>query len=155
MANRRVAAPLRVTERADYALKSLLLLSVHEGDYLTTKEMADHFGMSPKMLASVLQRLRDAGIVESRRGWQGGFRLGRPPGRIALNVVIAATASGNERSSALPNIGARLGPHLSTPELNDRVAELVNGFWRALDDHIQGTLSAFTVADLARGRPLP
>ena len=147
-----MAAPLRVTERADYALKSVLLLSVHEGDYLTTRAMADHFGMSPKMLASVLQRLRAAGIVESRPGWQGGFRLSRPPGRIALNVVIAATASGDERSSALPNIGAPLRPRSSTPALNDRAAELVNDFWRALDDHIQSTLTAFTVADLVRGR---
>jgi len=40
-----------------------------------------------------------------------------------------------------------------TPALNDRAAELVNDFWRALDDHIQSTLTAFnTVADLVRGR---
>jgi hypothetical protein len=31
----------------------------------------------------------------------------------------------------------------------------VAGFWRALDDHVQGTLTAFTVADLARARSLP
>jgi DNA-binding IscR family transcriptional regulator len=75
MGDRRVTAPLRVTERVDYALKSVVLLCRHKGDYLTTKAVADHYAMSQKMLASVLWNLRAAGILESRPGWHGGFRL--------------------------------------------------------------------------------
>jgi hypothetical protein len=33
--------------------------------------------------------------------------------------------------------------------------DVVAGFWRALNDHVQGTLTTFTVADLAGARTLP
>ena len=93
MTKRWVTAPLRVTERVDYALRSVLLLSQHEGVYLTAKEVAEHYGMSTKMLAGVLWTLRSAEILESRPGWHGGFRLARPPQAISLSAVIAMLSS--------------------------------------------------------------
>ena len=141
MANRRVASPLRVTERVDYALRSVLLLSRHEGDYLTTKAVAEHYGMSTKMLASVLWNLRSADILESRPGWHGGFRLALPPHEIPLSAVIAA--AGIEDLSL-----ASAGP----PDLT---VDPVGDFWQALDQRVQATLTAFTVADLAGARALP
>jgi Rrf2 family protein len=142
MANRRVASPLRVTERVDYALKSVLLLSRHEGDYLTTKAVAEHYGMSTKMLASVLWNLRSADILESRPGWHGGFRLAFPPHQIPLSAVIAAAAGIDEASLDAT----------SPPEL---IPDPVDDFWQALDERVQATLTAFTVADLAGARALP
>ena len=62
------ALPLRVTERIDYASKSVLLLSQHEGDFLRAKGVADHYGMSVKLLGGVMWCLATAGIVDSRRG---------------------------------------------------------------------------------------
>lgn len=116
MANRRVASPLRVTERVDYALRSVLLLSRHEGDYLTTKAVA-------------------------RPGWHGGFRLALPPHQIPLSAVIAA--AGIEAVS------------LASSSPPDLTADLVADFWQALDERVQATLTAFTVADLAGARALP
>jgi Rrf2 family protein len=125
----------------DYALKSVLLLSRHEGHYLTTKAVAEHYGMSTKMLASVLWNLRSADILESRPGWHGGFRLALPPHEIPLSAVIAAAAGIEEVNLA------------SVP--SDLTADPVGDFWQALDERIQATLTAFTVADLAGARSLP
>jgi Rrf2 family protein len=130
-----------VTERVDYALRSVLLLSRHEGDYLTTKAVAEHYGMSTKMLASVLWNLRSAHILESRPGWHGGFRLALPPHQIPLSAVIAA--AGIEAAS------------LASSSPPDLTADLVGDFWQALDERVQATLTAFTVADLAGARALP
>jgi Rrf2 family protein len=155
VANRRVAAPLRVTERVDYALKSVLLLSESEGLFLTTKTMAEHYGMSPKMLASVLWNLRSAEILESRPGWHGGFRLARPPQMIPLSAVIAAAAVTDEPLPERSGGPDQFHTNFRPPELTNRSADLVDGFWRALDEQLQGMLSEFTVADLAGARPLP
>lgn len=152
MAHRRVTAPLRVTERVDYALKSVVLLCLHEGDYLTAKAVADHYAMSQKMLASVLWNLRAAGILESRPGWHGGFRLARTPETIAVSAVIAAAGNGDDSATALLSERPVLLATTSEPE---SAGDVVAGFWRALDDHVQGTLTAFSVADLARARSLP
>jgi Rrf2 family protein len=158
MAARRGAPPLRVTERVDYALKSVVLLCLHDGDYLTAKTIADHYGMSPKMLSVVLWGLRNAGILDSRPGWHGGFRLARPPQVIPVQAVIAAVAS-EEEAAIAPLTDALRGGGLSSPtnagQAGERAARLVARFWQALDDHVQGTLTAFSVADLAEDRTLP
>jgi Rrf2 family protein len=142
-----------VTERVDYALKSVLLLAQHTGDFLTTKAMAAHYGMSPKMLASVLWNLRSAEILESRPGWHGGFRLARLPQAIPVSVVIAA-ANNVDELVPRPNGRTQISPNSPTGESGERPVDLVDSFWQALDDHVQGTLTAFSVADLALARSL-
>jgi Rrf2 family protein len=145
-----VLAPLRVTQRADYALKSVLLLSVRDGDYLAAKEIAAHYDMSLKMLGGVLWNLTAAGILQSRPGWHGGFRLARPPGAIALSAVIAAVAQHRDLPSAPPGVAAPRRSGSSPLDSEPGVADVVDDFWRALNDHIQGTLAAMTVVDLTR-----
>ena len=158
MAARRGASPLRVTERVDYALKSVVLLCLHDGDYLTAKTIADHYGMSSKMLGVVLWSLRNAGILDSRPGWHGGFRLARPPEIIPVRAVIAAAANDEEAALAPLTEALRISPFnppVVAGDPGERAAHLVARFWQALDDHVQGTLTAFTVADLAEDRMLP
>jgi Rrf2 family protein len=147
VANGRVTAPLRVTQRVDYALKAVLLLARSSGDFQTAQALAGHYGMSPKMLASVLWRLRSAQILESRPGWHGGFRLARPAQSISLHSVVAAVA-GDE--SVLPESQTQTPPNLTSTGPAGDSTDLVDGFWRALDDLVQDTLNALTVADLAR-----
>jgi Rrf2 family protein len=154
VANRWVTAPLHVTERVDYALRSVLLFSRHEGDYLTAKAVAEHYGMSTKMLAGVLWNLRSAEILESRPGWHGGFRLARPAQEISLSAVITAAAGGDESPLSPADRTGQFPTNSTSDARRDDTADLVDGFWRALDDHVQVTLTTFTVADLALARSL-
>ncbi len=153
MANRRVTAPLHVTERIDYALKSVLLLPHSEGEYRPAKIVADHYGMSLKLLGSVLWCLKAAGIVDSRQGWHGGFRLAHLPEAIPLRAVFAA-ASG-ARPGAERHEGSVSAHRVRPPAPSgDRATDLVSGFWQSLDTMVQGALEAFSVADLASARGL-
>lgn len=155
VANRRVTTPLRVTVRVDYALKSVLLLCLHDDGYLTAKAVADHYAMSQKMLASVLWNLGAAGILESRPGWHGGFRLARPAHAITVSSVIAASESSDENATVDPSRPVPVRAEFSDPERRQKAGHLVESFWHALDDHVQDILATFTVADLARARALP
>ncbi|MGA2519561.1 MAG: Rrf2 family transcriptional regulator [Acidimicrobiales bacterium] len=146
MANLQVTAPLRVTQRVDYALKSVLLLARNEDAFLSAKAVADHYDMSLKVLSAVLWSLRAAGIVDSRPGWHGGFRLARPPATIPVRAVIAAAS--RVGTADVPGAATSTSANVA----RDEPAELVAGFWQALDEYVQGTLDAFTVADLAASR---
>ncbi len=143
-----------MTERIDYALKSVLLLSINEGSYLTTKAVAEHYGMSQKLLGSVLWSLRGAGIVTSRPGWHGGFQLARSPETIPLRAVIAAASGDQGNGNRADGFGAShaVGTDTTPPQSEDRATNLVAGFWQALDDQVQNTLTAFTLADLTAAR---
>jgi len=116
--------------------------------------MAAHYGMSPKMLANVLWNLRSAEILESRPGWHGGFRLARLPQAIPVSSVIAAANTVDELMPC-PSRETQILPNSPNGEFPERTADLVDSFWQALDDHVQGTLTAFSVADLALARSLP
>lgn len=119
---------------------------------MTAKAVAAHFGMSLKLLGGVLWGLRSAGIVDSRPGWHGGFRLAASPETISLQAVIAA-ASGGETPLPLASGGPQ-EDDTSTGESVDGAAALVAGFWWALDLRVRETLTSFTVADLAAARLL-
>ena len=52
--------------------------------------IADAEGLPLAYLEHLVQRLRKAGLVESRRGAHGGYTLSRPPGDISMAEVVSA-----------------------------------------------------------------
>lgn len=79
---------LRISEAASLALHAMVLLARQEGRPLSTRQAAQGLGVSENHLAKVMQRLARAGLVDSRRGPRGGFRLAG--GGISLLQVYEA-----------------------------------------------------------------
>lgn len=71
-------------------MRAMLALGLHHegGDLLRIRAIADEQRIPKRFLEQILNDLKDAGVVESRRGVQGGYRLGRPPEKINLAEVI-------------------------------------------------------------------
>lgn len=80
---------MRITYKGDYALKTILDLSLHykEGP-VTIAELASRADIPIKFLEQILLELKRGGFVESRRGKVGGYLLAKPPSRILLGEVI-------------------------------------------------------------------
>jgi Rrf2 family protein len=51
-------------------------------------EIADEEGIPEKFLEGILVTLKNARIVTSRRGREGGYRLRRPPAEIQLGEIV-------------------------------------------------------------------
>lgn len=80
---------MKVSRRGLYALKALVHLAERwEGGIVPTHEIAEREGIPEKFLESILSTLKNARIVSSRRGREGGYRLGRPPGEIVVAEVV-------------------------------------------------------------------
>src|SRR5439155_22450303 len=79
----------RTTAKADYAVRAAVELA-GSGDLLTAEHMAQAQAIPVNFLENILRDLRRAGIVESRRGQQGGYVLARPAEEISLADVIRA-----------------------------------------------------------------
>ena len=81
-----------LTQKAKYALRAALSLARNWNDSepLSIREIAEEEGISLKFLEAILLELRNAGILESRRGRSGGYRLARPPEEISFGAVIRA-----------------------------------------------------------------
>ncbi|MGZ4800516.1 MAG: RrF2 family transcriptional regulator, partial [Acidimicrobiia bacterium] len=68
-----------VPAQLDYAIRGLVSLALATDDRTKIEVLAGDHGLSRKFLAQVLVVLRDAGIVSTHRGSDGGYGLARPP----------------------------------------------------------------------------
>ena len=80
---------MKMTTRSEYALLALIHLARHEGEkFVPIQSIAEAQGIPHRFLEQLLLVLKRARLVKSQKGQRGGYRLGRPPGRISLAEVI-------------------------------------------------------------------
>ena len=79
-----------ISTTAKYALRAVVYLADNADGFANRSLIADATMVPHDYLLKVLNELDDAGIVDSRRGPGGGYRLTRKPAQItALEVVLA------------------------------------------------------------------
>lgn len=90
-----------------YALRAVLYLAARGGT-CPSVEIARAMSVPRDYLTQLAQPLRDAGIVESRMGKDGGYRLARDPSDVSAWDVIDAV--GRERPAVVPELPPDSGP---------------------------------------------
>ena len=80
---------MRITYKGDYALKTILDLSLHyKEEPVSIPELARRADIPIKFLEQILLELKRGGFVQSRRGKVGGYFLAKAPSKIVLGQVI-------------------------------------------------------------------
>jgi Rrf2 family protein len=83
-----------ISRAAEYALRTVVCLAEGGGHPSTARELSEATGIPESSQMKVLQALRRAGLVRSRRGQGGGFVVARPAREISIQEVIVAVESG-------------------------------------------------------------
>jgi Rrf2 family protein len=81
---------VRVSARADYAVRALAELAASNGESMTAESIARAQGVPLKFLLGILGELRRGGLVRSQRGPAGGYLLDRDPSSITIADVMRA-----------------------------------------------------------------
>ena len=80
---------LRLSKKTDYALMALIHLAQSSDRVAwSAREIARSYNIPPHLMAKVLQRMAQSGIVVSHQGTRGGYALGRPAHLINAAEVI-------------------------------------------------------------------
>jgi Rrf2 family protein len=80
---------VRISHRGLYAMKALThLAEAYEGGLVKIHRIAELESIPEKFLEGILVTLKNARIVASERGRDGGYRLRRPPKEIMVGDVI-------------------------------------------------------------------
>ena len=83
---------MRLTSKSQYGFQVLgvLVRNWHEksNGYMQIAELAAQCDTSAKYLEHVLLPLSHAGILDSKRGQRGGYRLNQPPEAVSLAEVV-------------------------------------------------------------------
>ncbi|THD61673.1 MAG: Rrf2 family transcriptional regulator [Phenylobacterium sp.] len=80
-----------LSQRGRYALKALLHLGRSGGEPRGVTVIAASEQIPRKFLESIMSALRRAELVESTRGWTGGYRLAKPADLITFGEVVRLT----------------------------------------------------------------
>jgi Rrf2 family protein len=82
---------MKLTVRGEYALRALLVLGrdyLEDDSVVRIQAISTQQNIPKRFLEQILNDLKSAGIVESKRGVAGGYRLRRPPQRITLAEIV-------------------------------------------------------------------
>ncbi len=132
---------MRLTGRIVFAIRAAAEL-VGQEDYVALDVIADEQDLPTDYVRSAMSDLRRAGIVSTRRGRVGGYRLARPAREITLADIIRAvdgplTVVQGERPDNLEYAGAAAG---------------LEDVWLAVRRAERRILEAVTLEHLATGR---
>jgi Rrf2 family protein len=135
---------VRTTAKADYAVRAAVELAA-AGEMVTADQLAQAQSIPVNFLENILRDLRRAGLVEIRRGQQGGYLLARPAEEISIADVIRAV------EGPLANVRGLSPDQLSYEGSAVKLREV----WVALRASVRTVLEQVTLADIAGGELPP
>ena len=80
---------MKLSLRGEYAVRALLVLGLHYDEpLLRIQAISEQQNIPKRFLEQILNDLKSAGLVQSKRGVAGGYRLARQPEEISIAAVI-------------------------------------------------------------------
>jgi Rrf2 family protein len=78
-----------LSQKAKYGLKALLALAAEFGNGpILISDLAKREGIPKKFLELILRELKNHGILQSKKGYGGGYQLAKEPHAISLGRII-------------------------------------------------------------------
>lgn len=134
---------MNVTTRGRYALRVMLDLAQHGGSgFVSLKTVAERQDISMKYLEAIVCELKKAGLLESGRGKEGGYRLSHTPEDYSVGEILRVL---EDNLAPVPCIKAgsvdcaHAGECMTLP------------MWRELDELTNAYLDRVTLQDLLSG----
>lgn len=131
---------MKVSTKGRYALRLMADLAEYsKGSFIPLREISTRQDISMKYLEQIVNQLSRAGLLQSIRGAQGGYRLVRPPADYTAGEILRAAEGGLEPISCLTTDCPRGGDCLT------------QGFWAGLSDAIDQYVDSVTLEALLQG----
>ena len=131
---------MRLSNLADYAVVMLAAAARNADGCLTATSLASATGVPLPTAQKLVGRLASAGLIRSRRGTGGGFRLARPATEISLADIVEAV-EGPIALTACVEAGRQdcgLDHHCQ-----------VKPHWGAVNEAMRGALGSVSLASLS------
>ena len=130
---------LKLTTKGRYGVRLMLDLALHDGQGpVPLRDIARRQDISEKYLWHLIPPLRDAGLIRSSRGANGGYVLAQPPSHITLKDILTVL----EGRICLVDC-------ISNPSFCPRSRNCVpKDIWRDVSETISHTLDSFTLGKM-------
>ena len=134
---------MQITSRFTIAVHALAFIDLFQDEQrVTSKVLASSIQVNPVIIRTVLSKLKEAGIIDSRQG-SGGSRLAKPPKDISLYDIYKAVDTVDETGlfhfHENPHPDCVVGGNIHKA-LDDKI--------RRVQDAMENELKSITMADV-------
>ena len=133
---------MKISTRGEYGLRALMELGTEPGQAMSLRDIAGRQHISLDYLEQIVPALKNAGLVRSKRGAQGGYLLAREPGDITIFDALVALEGPFDPMSCLST-----GPS-TVPGCGASNSCAVQEVWRELQEAIEKVLKNLTLAEM-------
>jgi len=124
---------MNISVKGEYALRALFDLALQRStEPVKIADIARRQKIPQKFLELILAGLKQAGLVESRRGAEGGYLLARPADAISVGDVLRHVEGKKQTKNASAS--------------GDPFADM----WKAVDGAVSAVVDRTTFAELVR-----
>ena len=134
---------MRISAKADYAVRALVVLARHatlRDRPVTVDRISREGGIPPRFLEGILAEVRRAGLVDSKRGADGGYRLAGDPSSITVAHVLRVI------DGPILQVAGRDPAEVDYPPALSSIRDA----WQAAGDGAEAALARVTLGDLLR-----
>lgn len=131
---------MKISTKGRYAVRMLLDLAAHGGSgYVSLKDIAQRQEISKKYLEQIVTILNRADILQTSRGFQGGYKLAKSPDKYTIGMILRLTEGSLAPVSCLEQTPNECPRRSSCPTLF---------IWQGLNDIINNYLDSITLQDI-------
>ncbi len=142
---------MKLSQGVEWGLHcAVLLAQVPDGVLVSSRTLAQHYGLPETYLAKHLQALVRAGLLQAVSGPKGGFRLARRPEQITVLDVVEAI-EGTASPFLCQEIRQRGKGGLSPEDCRQPCR--INSVMLAAHQAWRASLRSVTIADIASDLP--
>lgn len=133
---------MRMTVASEYTCLAMLAIAESDQPWCKAQQITERFDIPAPFLHQILRKLTSAGLLVSRRGAAGGFRLAVDPAEITIAEIVRLVDG-----PLAPVRSASANFYQPTPL---EASPAFSGLMREVRDAIAGILEQTTLADVAR-----
>lgn len=132
---------MKLSTKSRYGLRALIDLALNsQTEPVSISSIAARQNISDRYLEQLIGKLKKAGLVDSVRGVQGGYRLSRPPQEISVGEVLRVLEGDMTPAEcdALEGEGAYEHAHMCTTKY----------VWKKINDSVQDAVDNIFIDEL-------
>ncbi len=130
---------MEITTKGRYAVRIMVEIAKHNGEYVSVQRIAENQEISVKYLEKIVNLLVKESLLDSLRGKEGGYRLTKSPKNYTIGEILNATGDQTEIVSCLHSTSCKRACNCETQAL-----------WSNLDSLIHNYLDMVTLDDLLK-----
>lgn len=137
---------MKMTTKTRYGVRALFDMAYHAGTLpVQVKDISRRQEISPRYLEQIFQVLKKAGLLNSKRGPQGGYSLARPPAEITLLDIVTATEGRIALLDCSEEGEEKNGKTTACERMNHCATQL---FWAEAGQHLEAYFASVTLKDI-------